>query len=304
MRLSALVTMAMVFVSPFSVQRGDGQARVEVASIKAVKGPDDPRGLSCALPSVERTGGRIWVPFGQVCGLMRVAYDLADYQVVGIPRDTGVGPSNFFEVEVRLAGGNAPSREETRGVLRELLAERFKLRAHPESRDMLIYALVTTTNGPRLTPCPNPKAASGYVHGRIVSCDPPLPMPRLLQFLSAKQVDPFSTRPVCQRRRSSFAGCANALSQPEPGFAARAVYRHSRAAWTQARTSTGCRRDRDDRRCRSAKSELGGGLAFGFDSRAIYGTSMRWVRPIASRAGALRARDGRPNGACGCPRSR
>lgn len=186
MRLAALATITMVFASPLLVQRGNGQARVEVASIKAAKPPDDPRGLTCALSYVERTGGRLYTPFAQLCGLIRVAYDVADYQVVGIPRDTGVGPSNFFEVDVRLAGVGVPSMEDTRGVLRELLAERFKLRVHREPREMPIYALVTATNGPRLTPCSNPKAGSVYSPGRILSCDPPVPMPRLLQFLSSE----------------------------------------------------------------------------------------------------------------------
>src|SRR5688572_16004891 len=150
MRLSAFITMTMVFVSPLSVQRGDGQARVEVASIKVVNGPDDPRGLPCGLPYVERTGSRIWIPFSQVCGLMRVAYGRSDFQVVGVPGDTGVGPSNFFEVSVRLAGEAVPAMEEARVILGDLLAERFKLRAHRESREMPIYALVASNNGPRL----------------------------------------------------------------------------------------------------------------------------------------------------------
>jgi uncharacterized protein (TIGR03435 family) len=187
MKLLALVTIAMVFVSPLVVQRGDGQARVDVASIKTAKGPaNDTRGLSCGLPYVERTSRRIWIPFSQVCGLLRVAYDLSDYQVVGVPRDTGVGPSNYFEVDVRLAGEDVPSMEETRVVLQGLLADRFKYRAHRESRDMPVYVLVATTNGPRLTACSNPKAGSGYAPGRIVSCNPPLPMSRLLQFLSSE----------------------------------------------------------------------------------------------------------------------
>jgi uncharacterized protein (TIGR03435 family) len=187
MRLSTLVTVALVLVSPLSVQRGDGQARVDVASIKPARGPvNDTRRLSCGLPYAERTSGRIWIPFSQVCGLLRVAYDLSDYQVVGVPPDTGVGPSNFFELDVRLAGESVPSMEETRIVLQGLLTERFRLRAHRESRDMSIYALVATANGPRLTACSNPKAGSGYAPGRIVSCNPPLPMSRLLQFLSSE----------------------------------------------------------------------------------------------------------------------
>jgi bla regulator protein BlaR1 len=195
MRFSALVTITMVFVSPLSGQRGDGQARVDVASIKASERPfPDPRGLTCALPYFERSGGRMYTPFSQTCGLIRVAYDVADYQVIGIPRDTGVGPSNLFEVDVRLTGGDAPTMEEARAVLRNLLAERFRLRAHREPRDMPIYALVTATNGPRATSCSDPKAASSYTPGRIVSCDPPLPMRRFLDFLSAE-----TGRPVFDR---------------------------------------------------------------------------------------------------------
>ena len=187
MRLTALITITMVFVSPLSVQRGGGQARVDTASIKAAKGPaNDTRGLSCGLPDVERTNGRIYIPSSVVCGLIRRAYDLSDYQIVGVPRDTGVGPSNFFEVDVRLAGADVPSMEETRGVLQALLAERFKFRAHRESPDASVYVLVATTNGPKLAACSDPKAPSIYAPGRIISCDPPLPMWRLLQFLSSE----------------------------------------------------------------------------------------------------------------------
>jgi uncharacterized protein (TIGR03435 family) len=87
---------------------------------------------------------------------------------------------------MRLAGGEAPSREEARAVLRDVLADRFKLRTHREPREMPIYALTATTTGPKLTPCSDPKAPSGYAPGRIISCDPPVPMPRLLQFLSSE----------------------------------------------------------------------------------------------------------------------
>ena len=185
MRLSILVAITTVFASPLSGQRGDGSVRVEVASIKAVE-RDNPRRAPCLLPSFERTGTRIYTPFSQVCGLVRFAYDLADYQVVGIPNNSTVGPSHFFEVNVRVTGVDVASREEARLVVRELLTDRFKLRTHFESREMPIYVLGTTAGGPRMTSCSDPKAASGYMPGRIISCEPPLPIPRLLQFLSTE----------------------------------------------------------------------------------------------------------------------
>ena len=39
-------------------------------------------------------------------------------------------------------------------MLQALLAERFKLKVHHEMREMPIYSLVTTKNGPKLQPAP------------------------------------------------------------------------------------------------------------------------------------------------------
>lgn len=161
------------------------QRPVDVVAIKAVNRPDDPRRLSCGLPPVERSGGRIYLPFSQLCGLIRVAYDVADYQVGPLP-DARLGPSNFFEVDARLAGSAVPTMDETRAVVRTVLAERFKLRVRREPQERPIYVLMPTKDGPRLTPCADPKAPSGYTPGRITSCNPPIPMARLVQFLSSE----------------------------------------------------------------------------------------------------------------------
>src|SRR5215207_7304693 len=101
----------MLSITSVYAQQGDSTARVEVASIKVVNQPDDRRQLSCGLPLVERTGARVYIPFSQVCGLVRIAYNVAEYQVAGIPVDDGVGQANFFEVDVRLQGGGVPTIE-------------------------------------------------------------------------------------------------------------------------------------------------------------------------------------------------
>jgi bla regulator protein blaR1 len=186
MRLSTLSAITLLIVTPLSAQQGDSPARADVVSIKVVNQPDGPRRVSCGLPPVERTGGRIYIPFSQVCGLIRVAFDVADYQVSGIPADKGVGPSNFFEINVRVEHAGVPTMDETRLVVRTLLAERFKLRVRRESSDRPIYVLMATEDGPKLTPCSDPKARSAYTPGRITSCDPPIPMARLLQFFSSE----------------------------------------------------------------------------------------------------------------------
>jgi len=69
--------------------------------------------------------------------LIRLAYGIENFQVAGAPAwfDT-----NKYDI-VAKASGNA-SRTEFLLMLRSLLAERFHLVAHPERRDVAVYALV------------------------------------------------------------------------------------------------------------------------------------------------------------------
>ena len=57
MTLSGLVAIAMMFVSPLWVQRGDGQAPVDVVSIKARTLPRVGELVRIRTPGVEILGG-------------------------------------------------------------------------------------------------------------------------------------------------------------------------------------------------------------------------------------------------------
>lgn len=199
MRLSIALVGTLLIVTPSYAQRDDARStpRFEVASIKPASIPDDVRarlrsvGGTCALPALQRSGDRIHIPVSQVCGLIRVAYDVADYQVIGMPNSEA---STYFEIEARAESGREPGLEETRLMLQALLADRFQLRVHREPRDMPIYALTVARGGPKTAACSNPEAPSVYSPGFIVSCRPPMPMTRIAQFLSRE-----TGRPVIDR---------------------------------------------------------------------------------------------------------
>jgi uncharacterized protein (TIGR03435 family) len=187
------LTITLLIGTPlFAQQRNSAEPlSFEVASVKQAVIPDDvlPRLLSgggmCGLPLVQRTGSRVLIPFSPSCGLIRVAYDVADYQVVGMPADLTKGDaSNFFEVDARAAGKTTPSMDDARAMLRALLADRFLLKAHREPRDARIYALTVAKGGPKMTPCSNPNAASIFSPGLLLSCTPPMPIARIAQLLS------------------------------------------------------------------------------------------------------------------------
>jgi uncharacterized protein (TIGR03435 family) len=194
MRVPALIASALLVSAPiFAQQRDDSNqsVRFEVTSVKQATVPDTlldrmrSLGGSCGLPALERSGARVAINASSVCGLVRVAYNVADYQVVNIPvAFATIDVSNVFDIDARVEGGTPPTVDAARLALQALLAERFQLRVHRDVRDMPIYALVPARGGPTWPACTNPNAPSSYVPGRIISCTPPLPMTRFAQFLT------------------------------------------------------------------------------------------------------------------------
>jgi uncharacterized protein (TIGR03435 family) len=135
--------------------------------------------------------------------LIRNAYQLQDFQLVGGP---GWVATDRFDVIAKAEGDLPPAPPGTAGpvqiMLRNLMADRFKLRVHRETREMPIYALVLARAdgrlGPRLTPSTVDCAARGRARG---GAPPAIPLP--------------TDRPVCGMRTGpgSMAGGGFPLSQ-------------------------------------------------------------------------------------------
>jgi uncharacterized protein (TIGR03435 family) len=116
-------------------------------------------------------GGRVTARNSSLRELLVVAYGLLDYQVVDGP---GWIESDRFDVDARAERELSP--DEARSMLRTLLADRFALKVHTESRSLPIYALVPArddrTFGPQIRraaeTCAKPVPPAGL---------PPIPPP-------------------------------------------------------------------------------------------------------------------------------
>lgn len=118
----------------------------EVASIKPVVG-EPPLGGGSDAPD------RYDDPDTTLHFLIRVAYDLFDYQVVGGP--------DWIDARRWAVSAKAPapmSRAAMRPLMRKLLEDRFALKAHLETRDMPVYELVMARSDRRLGPKIKPAA--------------------------------------------------------------------------------------------------------------------------------------------------
>jgi uncharacterized protein (TIGR03435 family) len=121
----------------------------EVASIKPNKSADDRTKLMYSPDGL--TGTNVTPQM-----LVRLAYGIQDNQISGAP--TWFNSESYImeaKMDSSVADEMRKMREDQRKVVRQqmlqaLLADRFKLTVHRETKDLSVYALVVTKNGPKL----------------------------------------------------------------------------------------------------------------------------------------------------------
>jgi uncharacterized protein (TIGR03435 family) len=158
-RRAAMSWIAGLAVLCLSVPGGHGQSapEFEVASVK----PHAPGGS----PHVSIAGdpGRVTFANITVRGLIREAYGLKIYPPL---RGPDALSTDRYDVTAKVAPD--ASKEQRMLMLQRLLAERFKLVVHRETKELPIYTLVAGRNGPRFHAVEDdgsaPEAGSGGGH--------------------------------------------------------------------------------------------------------------------------------------------
>ena len=148
------VIAAPLMVSAF-VQTLVSTAAVQAAQQDAVARPavDKPRTFDVASvkPAAGTRGesrttidpGRIHYPAIALKGLLINAYDVRDFQIVG----PGWLSTETFQVDATMPPDT--TKAQLREMFQNLLAERFKLTLHHETKELPIYGLVVSKNGPK-----------------------------------------------------------------------------------------------------------------------------------------------------------
>ena len=112
----------------------------EVASIKPSAGDGRQVGIG-VLP-----GGRYRATGVTARMLIQQAYDIRDFQISGGP---GWLASDRYDINAKAETPNL-TRDTIKVLLQSLLAERFNLVVHRETKELPIYALVVGKDGPKL----------------------------------------------------------------------------------------------------------------------------------------------------------
>jgi uncharacterized protein (TIGR03435 family) len=144
--MKRLVASVLAFVAAvaLAVSAGAQPGSFEVASVKPSNpNPTTPLG---AAPFVLPALGRLTAQNVTLRMLVMAAYQKQPFEIVGGP-DWQNGDK--FDINAKAADAS-PTTDQMLGMLQTLLADRFKLKTHTETREVPIYALVLARDDRRL----------------------------------------------------------------------------------------------------------------------------------------------------------
>ena len=141
--LKRAAASALIFLAPILFAQAPApSAAFEVATIKPVS-PDAKAGRFIIMQGTNR-----FVAKNYTLKLMiAAAYDLSPKVISGGP---GWMEADHYDILAVTPGSDRPAHDEQMAMLRNLLAERFKLGFHREPKEFSIYVLETAKGGPKL----------------------------------------------------------------------------------------------------------------------------------------------------------
>jgi len=129
----------------------------EAASIKPNRSSDGPS-------SSRVTGAQLNMENVSLRKMTLMAYGIPDDRTYALSGPDWLGDERF-DIVARYPGGTPA--EQVRLMLQNLLAERFKLALHRETRQLPAYALVVAKGGPRIQPVEPGQGATNGRPGRL-----------------------------------------------------------------------------------------------------------------------------------------
>lgn len=165
---SAIFLAAILFAAPLARTQSNSappaQPSFEAATVKPTLHPDPGQGYWNYPGQGRFSAHGLSLEF-----LIRMAWDVEANQLTGKPSWLD---SDFYDIEAKPEEGIKLSPSELKPRLQSLLAERFHLAAHFETKMVRGYALVVAKGGPRLQPTKGSKfpnwrtdTSSGHLEG-------------------------------------------------------------------------------------------------------------------------------------------
>lgn len=135
----------------------DADPSYEVATIK----PNNPDNKNLGL---ELHGGHLGIENMTIDSMLNLAYAVHPKQIIDSP---AWFTSAHYDIEGVLDTDGQPNLKQIQGIMQKLLADRFQLKFHRETRELSVYAITVTKGGPKLTKSQGDPKALGVENDRV-----------------------------------------------------------------------------------------------------------------------------------------
>ena len=163
--LACAQTFDVATVKPAAPPTPNGRGMIMIGRPTGGPGTNDP--------------GRIHYPFTNLKTLLQNAYDVKDFQISG-PEWLA---TERFDIQATMPPET--TKEQFRVMLQNLLAERFKMTVHRETKELPMYSMIVAKNGPKLKESPPETPAAPADADDPPKGPPPLPPPGQMKFDAA-----------------------------------------------------------------------------------------------------------------------
>jgi uncharacterized protein (TIGR03435 family) len=142
-----IAVAGLLAVAVYGLAQSADPPRFAVVSIKHNQSSPAPNSIGAPMGAGYRPGGRFVAGNAPVAFLIQRSYAVQSFQVVGGPSWIN---SDGYDIEAKPEGNTDQKRMWL--MVQALLADRFKLSMHRETRDGPVYDLLAVRGGPRLPP--------------------------------------------------------------------------------------------------------------------------------------------------------
>jgi uncharacterized protein (TIGR03435 family) len=165
--MAALVVAMLAATGALAQTPAPAPLAFDVASVKPA-GPLDPVAIAQGKVNVgmKVDGAICRIGSFSLRDLIRTAYEVKDYQISGVDSLGAPLSAQRFDIQATMPEG--ATEKQVPQMLQALLAERFKLVIHRETKEQSVYALIVGKGGPKLKPAepdapapPAPEVAQG-----------------------------------------------------------------------------------------------------------------------------------------------
>jgi uncharacterized protein (TIGR03435 family) len=160
---------ALAFAAAVAYAQSPAPKGFEVASIH----PNNSGGDNT---HINRDEGHVTFTNASLKTLIRNGYEILSFQLTGGP---GWLDSDKFDIEAKAGGGETMSDGEFKEAIRNLLADRFRLKVHWETREGPVYVLTVDKNGLKFkenagAPGPSMNTHKGPAGGKMTGTKVPI----------------------------------------------------------------------------------------------------------------------------------